>query len=217
MANPGAILSGEWARSIEHDRRNLERAVKVGVTAATEGLKTQLRQQVRAAGLGDRLANAVQSEVYPKRGESLRSAGRVFAGSKAAARVLESFSEARVIRARNAKFLAIPLEAVPRKPGRKGGRMSPVEVEAAFNVELRFVPRAGKPPLLVADDLAASRTGRGFRARSRGRQTRASISVAMFVLLPAVSQAARISPAALRAKWLALLPELVSRALPESK
>ena len=96
--------------------------------------------------------------------------------------------------------------------------MTPVEVEAAFNAELRFVPRPGRAPLLVLDNVVAAANRRGFRQATARRlaQGRGTVTVAMFVLVRSVRLGKRLDFKSLYAKWLAELPNLIERALPRS-
>jgi Family of unknown function (DUF6441) len=109
-------------------------------------LKLRLRDDIRAAGLGDRMANTVRYEGYPE-GNRLawKPAGLVF--SKAPL-IIEAFSADTTILPRKGLFLAIPTENVPRhgRPGGRGqsGRLSVQEVEAMYGQKLTLLPGGGK-------------------------------------------------------------------------
>ncbi len=154
------------------------------VTEATETLKLALRDQVTGAGLGQRLANSWRSRVFANQGRS--PAGMV---TSTAPHIIQAFDEGPTIVARNgSRWLAIPTEAVPRHP--RGRRMSPVEVEAQFNRDLRLIPaRTGRAALLVMDQVVAARSGRGVRPATERRlaQGRKPQPVLMFVLVPQVT------------------------------
>jgi len=168
----------------------------------SERLKQRLRQQVLAAGMGQRLANAAwQNKDYPG-GKALHSprarrtlspAGYVY--SKAPL-IVSAFADGVTIQRPGGQWLAIPTGAVPKSGGRGGGkRKSPVDVEAHFNRELRVVrPRGsdGRYVLLVMDNVTRAKGRAGDRGqyrkltKGRARQGRVAESVVMFILVPQV-------------------------------
>lgn len=115
----------------------------------TNDVKEAFRAQVRAAGLGERLANAVRGVSYPNRlGKvSLDPTGWVYAqpskDGRGAAAIIESYSTGASIVARAGKrFLAIPTDDVPMK--RSGDALSPEEVEARYGRKLQFISPSDK-------------------------------------------------------------------------
>lgn len=107
-------------------------------------VKEAFRAQVRAAGLGERLANAVRGVSYPNRAGrvSLDPTGWVYAqpskDGRGAAAIIESYSDGATIVARAGKrFLAVPTDDVPRK--RSGDALSPDEVETRYGRRLQFI------------------------------------------------------------------------------
>jgi hypothetical protein len=113
-----------------------------GARKFRERAVTALRDDVRRAGLGDRLANTWRAEVYPRDGASLTPA--VFVWSNAP-EIIAGHSNDGMLRGRSGNWLAIPTENVP--PARIGlhgrnvrGSMTPAEVEAHFKAQLYTVP-----------------------------------------------------------------------------
>lgn len=213
-----AALTGDLAKILEAERKAGEVAVTAAVRTAGTGLKLELRRQVVSAGLGERLANAWQQSNYPAGGASLGAAALV--RSKAPT-IFAAFNAGAVIRRNGGRWLAIPTANVPRMPGARGGgkRMSPVDVEAHFNAELRFVePRGGKrSALLVLDQVTLSisrKTGkvRGVRRATKGRPARGKVSVVMFVLVPQVRLRKRLDVEAAGQRWLDRLPSMILEA-----
>lgn len=220
-----AALSGNLEKMMREELDSSRGAVTRGVSKATEGLKLAWRGEIVAAGLSTRLSNTVRGEVYPKGRESRGAAGLVFVkpgkpgrwGSAVA--ILTNLSKGAVIRARNARFLAIPTENVPRKRGRgNGGRMTPTEVEDLYNRDLVLVKRPGRPALLIMPGLVASRSGKTFRAATSERAkrdvartgaARGEVSVVMFVLVPQVTIARRIDFDRAGREWADKLPALI--------
>lgn len=195
-------------------------AVRAGMLAAAEGLKLDLRAEIAKAGLGEKLGNAVGSEVYPKNAKgSLGAAGVVFSRGQRADLLLTVHSRGATIRGRSG-WLAIPTENVPRQGGRRGGGkpMTPVEVEAAYNQDLRFVPgrRGGGRAVgyLVLDNAVARRSGKGVRAATKGRRHRNRQTAIMFILVRQTTLRSRFRPELLAARWIARAPDLIDRALP---
>jgi Family of unknown function (DUF6441) len=211
-------LVATLVRSLQADMqvalRNIERAVTIGTRNAGRGLKTELRQQVASAGLGQRLANSWRDKHYPN--QRLDAASLVYTKTP---QIIRAFDEAAVIRSRRARFLAIPTESAPRK-GTDGRRISPSTFPEHRFGPLRFVPRQSGPSLLVADGLRASlsrQTGqlRGFRratdqARARGAGL---TTVVMFVLVPQVKLRKRVDVARAAERWSAQLPALIEQHL----
>ncbi len=208
---------GSWVGA---RRKIAEVAVRAGVAAATEGFKLDLRREI-AGALTARAGNMVGSKVYPA-GPSLGAAGIVFARGSQADTILTAHAEGATIRGKSG-LLAIPTENVPqaRRPGIRGGSKpaTPVEVEAMFNRDLRFVPvKGGKAKgVLVMDEVTRRKRGRGFRQATKRRraQGRKTESVVMFVLVESVTLRRRFNPEAAAARWAARVPELIERALPE--
>lgn len=146
------------------------------VEAGTEALKADLRAETEAV-LGRRVANAWRSRFYSNKGDAHGPAGLVWSR---AARIINFFSADRIITPIGGAF-AIPVNPVVKRGGRP---MTPVEVEARFNQELIAKPLpSGNLGLFLR--LISGRSGRGFRAASRGRlaQGRKAVLTLMFVLI----------------------------------
>jgi hypothetical protein len=218
-------LSDTWSGWLFSRRDVLANAVTQGVAAATDGCKLELRQAIAAAGHGTRIGNAVGSEVYPKDRPSLGAAGVIFPRGESAERILTAFSEGATIVAKGHPYLSIPTENCPRvaRAGRGGGTraMTPQEVEARFNADLHFVPTRRRGTFVLAIRGVRGRSGRGFRPATARRLSgdrrhagRAAEMIAMFVLLDRVIIPKTVDADAIAAKWGALVPDLVERALP---
>ena len=208
-------LGGNAAASLRQEADTLIAAAVGGVADATASLEQTLRGQVLAAGLGPRLASTWRSRVYPP--TATKASGEVWT---VAPLIIEGFDEGATIVARNgSRWLAIPTANVPpRSWGSKapGGhprrQMTPVEVEAAFNRDLRTVlPRGGRVGYLIMDQLVAARSGRGFRQATSRRlaQGRSAQPVLMFVLVPQVTLSKRLDIAGAVAAIEANFPGLI--------
>lgn len=207
--------SGPFERFIGAAVDDLGAAVAAAVGAATDGLKADLRAQVEAAGLGPRFAKMLRGDVFPRGGRpSLSAAGEVRPSGRRAEMLFATYSQGAVIRGRAGNWLAIPTPNVPMQRGRGRGvarRMTPVEVEAAFDRELRFA--FGRRPgtaVLIMDDAVRSRSkAGGYRPRTAGRRARRVESVVMFVLVRAVTVRRRLSPEQVVEKWAGAVPALI--------
>lgn len=156
----------------------IARGARVAAETMAERAKLRLRADVRQAGLGEKVANAWRANVYPRSAAQRTHAPAVYIYTKAPL-IVSAFSEVQTITAKNARWLAIPTENVPRK-GRK--RMSAVEVEARFNQDLILFPgRNGQ--VLAFVDVVKAKSGKGFRRKTKGRAGRKSELVLMFVLV----------------------------------
>ena len=63
---------------MEDEFKNGAKAVTLGIKSATDGLKISMRNQVKSAGLSNRLANTWRADVYPKGKKSIFAAGLVY-------------------------------------------------------------------------------------------------------------------------------------------
>lgn len=133
--------------------RGMEDEIAGFMTAAmrdtTDDVKEAFRAQVRAAGLGDRLANAVRGVTYPNRSgrKSLSPTGWVYAQpskeGRGAAAIIESYASGAMLVARAGKrWLAVPTDDCPRK--RSGNALTPDEIETKFGRRLQFISPADK-------------------------------------------------------------------------
>lgn len=189
-----------------------------GATAAandcTNGLKKELREQVEAAGLGTRLANTWRGNTYPLERASISPATYVW--SKAP-NIVDAFDRAPVIRTVNGRrFLAIPTENVPRVGGRRGSsrKMTPAEVETAFNQDLKF-EKTKKGSIIAYVDAVAANSGTGYRRPSKKRvaQGRTVQAVIMFILVPFARMPKRLSIDAAALYWANQVPRLLENRL----
>ncbi len=181
-----AAIQGDLAKIMRAEHDHLALAATTAVTATADDLKRQLRRQVTSAGFGNRLANTIRANVYPKGRPHLGAAALVYTR---APKIIEAFETGATIRG-HGRYLAIPTEAVPRRRGR---RLTPAEIEAS-GIKLRFVPaRRGRPALLVADEATVGRTGRVRSASARARRTGSGLAtVVLFLLVPQVKLPKRL-------------------------
>ena len=208
-------LGGNAAAGLRQEGEALIAAAAEGVVDATTALEQSLRRQVVGAGLGQRLAGTWRSQVFPP--TATKASGEVWT---LAPLIIQGFDEGPTIIACNgSRWLAIPTANVPprswgsKTPGGHPRRlMTPVEVEAAFNRDLRIVQPPGSPvAYLIMDQLVAARSGRGFRQATSRRlaQGRSAQPVLMFVLVPQVTLLKRLDIAGAIAAVEADFPALI--------
>jgi hypothetical protein len=161
-----------------------ERAVSQAVTEAGNSVKSSWRAQITGAGLGQRLANTIRSEQFPKGRPSLSAAAVVW--SKAPV-IIGAHETGPLIRSRNGFWLAIPTPAAGKSP--RGGRITPGEWERRSGLRLRFVYRRTGPSLLVAEGRLNTR---GRAVASRSRTGRGATTVPIFLLVPQVKLRKRL-------------------------
>jgi hypothetical protein len=208
-----ASITRSLQAEMQAELRDIQRAVAAGTREAGRGLRTELRQQLASAGLGQRLANSWRDRHYPNR--KLDAASLVYTK---APQIIRAFDEGAVIRSSRGRFLAIPTESAPRK-GTDGKRVSPSTFPEHRFGPLRFVPRQSGPSLLVVDGLRASfsrKTGalRGFRrATNRARQGGQGVTTVMFLLVPQVKLRKRLDVARGGERWSEQLPALIEQQL----
>lgn len=183
-----AAITGDLREIMRAELKAVGNAARSAVTESTDAVKQDWRGDVRSAGLGNKLANTIRAKVYPN-DSPLRTAGLVWTK---APKILDAHERGVTIRATGGKYLAIPTDAAPKK-GTDGKRVTPKTLPASFG-DLRFVPRRGKPPLLVADNVRVSDAGRvkggtqtsNRNGRVRVRQSRSGVAAVMFILVPQV-------------------------------
>ena len=161
-----------------------ERAVSKAVNEAGTGVKSAWRAQITGAGLGQRLANTIRSEQFPKGRPSLNAAAVVW--SKAPV-IVGAHETGPLIRSRNGFWLAIPTPAAGKSA--RGGRISPGDWERRSGLRLRFVHRRTGPSLLVAEGRLNTR---GRAVASRSRTGRGVTTVPIFLLVPQVQLRKRL-------------------------
>jgi hypothetical protein len=171
--------------------------IAAGTTRAADRLavigKLAMRDDIRQAQLGDRLANTWQATRYPKGKASASPA--VFLYSKAP-KIVRAFTTGATIKHHDGLWLAIPTENVPNVgKGRGRRKASPVEVEAIFNQDLIVRPGRGRQ-LLAFVDAVRAKSGKGFRRATSartGKQNRKAELVLMFILVPQVTLRKRLN------------------------
>ena len=161
-----------------------EKAVSTAMREAGTGLKTAWRSQITGAGLGRRLANSIQSQNFPRSGESLNAAALVW--SKAPV-IIGAHDTGPLIRSKNGFWLAIPTAAAGK--GARGGRITPGEWERRRGLRLRFIYRRRGPSLLVAEGRLNTK-GRAVAARSK--TGRGIVTAPIFLLVPQVKLPKRL-------------------------
>lgn len=205
---------------VDDPRTALQQAatdVEVSVTEAmdevTSGLKTDLRDQVTGAGLGQRLARTWRGKRFPENRPSMNSAAYVW--SKAPD-IIDGFERGPTIRTVNGgKYLAIPTDNVPKRrrgDGGRGSHMSPEQVEIAFKQKLKFA-KAGNGRLIAFVEVIAAKNRRGYRAPTKGRiaRGRRPAAVVMFVLVPQVHMPKRLDVDGAATRWADRVPGLIAQ------
>lgn len=176
-----ASIDGDWAAMMADVDKDIATAATDAAQEVAAGLKNDLRETTQKAGLGGRLANTWRSAVYPKGRASIDAAAFVY--SKAPD-IIDSFDRGAVIVPVNgSRMLAIPTKNVPRKG--RGRRMTPQDVEDAFNQDLKFT-RTKDGKIVAYVEVIKSKSGKGWRQATKGRlrQGRVVQPVIMFILIP---------------------------------
>ncbi len=214
-------IEGDLNKVLASEARVAEAAVTAAVRKAGESLKSELRAQVAGAGLGRRLAHAVRCNVYPERGESLRTAAWVFArpgkgGRSGAADIITAFEEGTLIRRSGGRYLAIPTENVPLKG--VGRRMTPNDMQSGtkfggFGRDLEVVPTNRPGVLLLVLPVVRATNDRTLRPAT-GRRVKAGRNiewVPMFILVRQVQMPQLLDWRGPAESWANRLPDQVVR------
>jgi hypothetical protein len=153
-----------------------QKAVSVTMAQAGTNLKAAWRGQITGAGLGQRLANTIRSQTYPKGRNSLDAAALVWSNAPV---IIGAHDTGPLIRSGNGFWLAIPLPAAGKALG--GTRITPGMWEQKTGLRLRFVYRSLGPSLLVAD--AVRLNTRGQAAVSKSKTGRGQVTAPIFLLV----------------------------------
>ena len=210
-----AALSGDLDQMLADEVRIAEQAVTQSIREATEGLKTELRNQITGAGLGQRLANTWRGEVYPKGQMSIKAAGLVYSRTP---EVVGAHAQGATIRSKDGFWLAIPLPAAGKGP--RGKRMTPGLWEKLRGQRLRFIYRRGQPSLLVAENQRARQGQRGgFSVASPKAQAsgRGLVTVPMFLLVPQVTLKKKFDIDSASRRWVSTLANRIANRFDEAE
>jgi hypothetical protein len=178
-----------------------EKAVTAAMRVAGNNLKSNWRNQITRARLGQRLANTIRSKTFPAAGESLEAAALIWSN---APQIIGAHDTGPFIRSKDGFWLAIPTPAAGK--GTRGKALTPGEWERRRGLRLRFVYRRGGPSLLVADGRLNSR---GLGVASRSKTGRGQSTVPIFLLVRQVKIAKRLSLARDAERAQASIPGLI--------
>ena len=162
-----------------------QKAVSTTMTQAGASLKSAWRAQITSAGLGQRLANTIRSQIYPKGRNSLDAAALVWSNAPV---IIGAHDTGPLIRSGSGFWLAIPLPAAGKAMG--GKRITPGMWEQKTGLRLRFVYRSRGPSLLVAD--AVRLNTRGQAAVSKSKTGRSQVTAPIFLLVRQVKLPKRL-------------------------
>ena len=210
--------AGDPRAALRGTDEQIARSVTAGMRAVMDGLKQDLRDDVREAGLGQRLANTWRGQTFPKAGASAEAAAYVTSN---APKLIDAFDRGAVITARNRRYLAIPTpEAGVRHLSKRRGKgssdngLTPAAWERETGVKLRFVPsRTGG--VLVADAFYRRQAAR-FQRRKSFRPIRESgpdqgrAFVVIFVLVRQAKLRKRLDIAATARRWADRVPGTIA-------
>jgi hypothetical protein len=209
-------IEGNLIEYFKKETATIGRSLRSAMDATSDGLKRELRVQVRGAGLGAQLANTWRSVSHPtnKNVLTLSPAAQVFSRAPV---IISAFDRGVIIRSTKGakRFLAIPTENAPKR-GVNGKIISPANWPEASYGPLRAVHPPGRFSFLVVDDQRVRRGKRGGftlaseKARAKGRGL---VSVVMFVLVPQVTLRKRLNVQAAIRRWEAALPRIATSAL----
>ncbi|MFE1601628.1 DUF6441 family protein [Methylobacterium sp. ID0610] len=196
----------------------IARSVTAGMRQVTDGLKEDLRDDVRRAGLGQRLANTWRGRTFPTSGESVDAAAYV---SSNAPKLINAFDQGVTITAQGRKYLAIPtpdagvrVVSGRRAKGSGGNGLTPAAWERETGAKLRFIPTA-TGGVLVADafyrrQAARSQRRKSFRAIREAGPAKGRSFVVIFVLVRQVKLRKRLDIDAVAKEWADRVPGAIA-------
>ncbi len=186
-----AALEGNLEGSQESTKRAWMEAGRETMEVMEDKGLDILRGSVVEAGLGQRLANTWQGEIFPTRGLTYNPALIFF--SKAP-EIIEAH-EGETIYASDGAWLAVP---IPDSPAAKFPTRGMTRVEYArqkFGDRLFTIPAKGdRPAILAAENVSLTKTGRiSVRKKTKtGKYGKNAATIFLFWLLPHVTLDARL-------------------------
>jgi hypothetical protein len=189
---------------LEHGKRQIAEAMTGAMKEATDGLKQELRDQLRAADLGPSMPTTWRGDVYPLNRETIDPTGYVW--SKAPKIVSLLMSGAVVSPVSGKQYLWIPTSNVPRSS--KGRPMRPDEVKSSFRSEFFYLPSRKTPGNLLAFVVPNSGARGGRSVSTRRRQAE---PVHVFTLARQVQGKKVLDIDAPAQRWGARIPALVDK------
>lgn len=178
-------LRGDLRRQMAQEVAAAEIAVTAVTRSKGKAIRNGIARQIKRAGFerrqgGAPLDQTVRFKLFPQRGRSINAAGIVSSKATYQRRsgtvdLIEVFSQGRVVRSSQGKFLAIPTKDAPlARSGRR--KASPGEV----NFKTAVIPTGNRKVLAVID------------ARTRGRA--GAEPKILWLLVPNVRLGKRIDP-----------------------
>ena len=162
-----------------------QKAVSATMAQAGSSMKSAWRAQITGAGLGQRLANSIRSQTYPKGRNSLNAASLVWSNAPI---IIGAHDTGPLIRSGNGFWLAIPLPVAGK--ALVGKRITPSIWEQKTGMRLRFVYRSRGPSLLMAD--AVRLNTKGQAAVSKSKTGRGQVTAPIFLLVRQVKLLKRL-------------------------
>ncbi|TRO96731.1 hypothetical protein FKB34_01820 [Glycocaulis profundi] len=206
MSGDGFGLDFSATETLSEDFRlaydELEQAAMAAADAVADWGKQRWRNEVRDAGLGDRVANTIRERIFPDRG-SAASVSPTISWSSKAPHIVRAFEEGLTIRAGDTKWLVIPTENAPKRARvvgidgriRRGRNYLIVQAERQFG-RLNLIKVPGKNMALLTARRLRRRRGKrgGYAPASASALKRRDYedSVVLFVLVPAVKMPRRL-------------------------
>ena len=180
-----------------------QKAVSTTMAQAGASLKSAWRVQITGAGLGQRLANTIRSQTWPKGRNSLDAAALVWSNAPV---IIGAHDTGPLIRSKGGSWLAIPLPAAGKST--KGGRITPIEWERRTGLRLRFIYRRRGPSLLVAEGRLNTK---GRAVASRSKTGRGLTTTPIFLLVRQVKLRKRLNLARDAERAAAAIPGSIVR------
>lgn len=203
-------IAGDWQQVTAAEVNAAEIGVTRGIAAGGQSLKKLWRGQVLAAGLGNRLANSVRSQLYPRAGYSLGAAALIYTNAD---KLMNAFDTGPTIISKEGYWLAIPQPSAGK--GLRGGKITPGEWERRTGRRLVFIYRRGRTAFLMDSGIVRKHQyldRKGFHKMRRQKKMIGPLAP-VFILVPrvklkkmldiaaAAEQAASMVPSAIVANW----------------
>ncbi len=209
-----ALITGDLTSQSAEMNNRLVKAVTAGVAAATEGVKLELRGQLKGAQFR-RFRNAIRADVFPRKPRaSIRAAGSVYAAGDSADKAFSAFATGVIVTPKGARALAIPLHNFRDINGQLLGPRS-----SFFSNRLKFIPSrrraAGTVGVLATPASGrASEVRKQLRTKGRARvaENLAGEWIPQFVLVRAARLPKLLSPEQALAEWAGRTPDLIAQA-----
>lgn len=138
------FTAGELLSAFRQNGRPIETAVAKTMKTLASDIKAEARANIKGAGLGTKMANALRVDLYPRDGESIGAALAVYSNVSYSG----AFEEGADLQAKG-QYMWVPFSNTPKKLGKGGFNFRTYKAKFGTGSLSYINTPGGKPPLLA--------------------------------------------------------------------